>query len=242
MMNGRLASIIGPVDLTPGISVARERRATGGKAALSALKAGIAAASVLRQLRHRVLQRDVLARERIRGRVEVGDQVLEVLRVGVDRAGHRALGGDPVRQVVGLDPERVVGDDRRVLVGRQPVLDRGVVGRAALLDRGAVLLEQRLQVVRACRTAARSAPGRAGPARFPAGSGTCGRRARPAPTDVPGLTSTKKLPSRKMRGRIAKVASVCSGSPCLSIVIVTSAAWHRGWRSAYASLAARARR
>ena len=43
---------------------------------------------------------------------------------------------------------------------------------------------------------------------------------------MPGLTSTKKFPSRKIRGRIANVASLWSGSPELSIVIVTSAALH----------------
>ena len=37
----------------------------------------------------------------------------------------------------------------------------------------------------------------------------------------------KKFPSRKMRGRIRKVASVCSGRPFSSIVIVTSAAAQR---------------
>ena len=42
---------------------------------------------------------------------------------------------------------------------------------------------------------------------------------------MPGWRSTKKLPSRKIRGRIAKVASWCSGRPWLEIVIVTSAAW-----------------
>jgi hypothetical protein len=37
--------------------------------------------------------------------------------------------------------------------------------------------------------------------------------------------STKKLPSRKMRGRILKVASRWIGRPFLSIRMVTSAAW-----------------
>jgi hypothetical protein len=46
---------------------------------------------------------------------------------------------------------------------------------------------------------------------------------------VPGCTSTKKLPSRKIRGLIANVASVWSGSPLCWIVIVTSAAWHWDW-------------
>ena len=41
---------------------------------------------------------------------------------------------------------------------------------------------------------------------------------------VPGVRSTKKLPSRNRRGRIFAVASVCSGSALLSIVIVTTAA------------------
>ena len=40
----------------------------------------------------------------------------------------------------------------------------------------------------------------------------------------PGLRSTKKLPSRKMRGRILAVASSCSGSPSSSIWSTTTAA------------------
>ena len=44
-MNGRLASIAGPADVTPGISACASA-STGGNAALSALNAGIAAASV----------------------------------------------------------------------------------------------------------------------------------------------------------------------------------------------------
>jgi hypothetical protein len=45
-ISGRLASIIGPVLLTPGISAVANLR-NGGNAALSALNAGIPAASVL---------------------------------------------------------------------------------------------------------------------------------------------------------------------------------------------------
>ena len=198
VMNGRLASIIGPVLLTPGIS-ARASVRSGGNAAFSALNAGIRGRQRLRQLGDGVLERDVLARERVGRRVEVGDQVLQVLRVGVDRRGDRALRGDPVRQVVGLDPERVVGDDRRVLVGRQPVLDRAVVRRAGLLDRGAVLLQQDLQVLAGVRPAARSAPGRSAPARFPAGSGTCDRCPRPAPPACRDARRRRSCP----RGRSA---------------------------------------
>ena len=40
----------------------------------------------------------------------------------------------------------------------------------------------------------------------------------------PGRRSTKKLPSRKMRGRILAVASSCSGSPSSSIWSTTTAA------------------
>ena len=40
---------------------------------------------------------------------------------------------------------------------------------------------------------------------------------------VPGLRSMKKLPSRKMRGRIFAVASSWIGSPASLISIVTSA-------------------
>ena len=39
----------------------------------------------------------------------------------------------------------------------------------------------------------------------------------------PAVRSTKKLPSRKMRGRILAVASSCSGRPFLLISITTSA-------------------
>ena len=46
---------------------------------------------------------------------------------------------------------------------------------------------------------------------------------------VPGETSTKKLPSRNVRGRIAKVASSWIGRPWLVIVIWTWAARHAVW-------------
>ena len=46
---------------------------------------------------------------------------------------------------------------------------------------------------------------------------------------LPGEMSTKKLPSRKVRGRMAKVASSWIGSPWLVIVIWTCAAWHALW-------------
>ena len=39
---------------------------------------------------------------------------------------------------------------------------------------------------------------------------------------VPGFTSTKKLPSRKIRGRIFIVASLWIGRPVLLISIVTT--------------------
>ncbi len=45
---------------------------------------------------------------------------------------------------------------------------------------------------------------------------------------VPGLRSTKKLPSRKMRGRILAVASVWIGRPRLRISIFTTAASEPG--------------
>ncbi len=48
---------------------------------------------------------------------------------------------------------------------------------------------------------------------------------------VPGCTSTKKLPSRKIRGRIFSVASLWSGRPLSWISIVTIAAVVPGWRS-----------
>ena len=47
---------------------------------------------------------------------------------------------------------------------------------------------------------------------------------------VPGCTSTKKLPSRKMRGRIANVASLWMGRPLSSICIFTSAPGSPGRR------------
>ena len=57
----------------------------------------------------------------------------------------------------------------------------------------------------------------------------------PSPTvaavGVPGRRSTKKLPSRKIRGRIFSVASLWIGRPSGSIAIVTTAASVPGWRS-----------
>ena len=47
----------------------------------------------------------------------------------------------------------------------------------------------------------------------------------------PGCRSTKKLPSRKIRGRILAVASLCSGSPCSSIAIVTTVLSVPSWAS-----------
>jgi len=41
---------------------------------------------------------------------------------------------------------------------------------------------------------------------------------------VPGVRSTKKLPSRNRRGRIFAVASLCNGSASWEICIVTTAA------------------
>src|ERR1700741_2660922 len=46
---------------------------------------------------------------------------------------------------------------------------------------------------------------------------------------VPGETSTKKLPSRNVRGRMANVASSWIGSPWLVIVIWTWAARQGAW-------------
>ncbi len=63
------------------------------------------------------------------------------------------------------------------------------------------------------------------------------RTVSPSPSSglpgVPGLTSTKKLPSRKMRGRIAKAASLWIGRPLGSMRSVTSASSSplRRWRT-----------
>ena len=45
--------------------------------------------------------------------------------MGVDRAGDRALSGDVVAEVMGLDPERVVGDlDVYLYAGSQYWIER----------------------------------------------------------------------------------------------------------------------
>ena len=97
---------------------------------------------------------------------------------------------------------------------------------AAVVDRLAVLLQQRLQVL--ARVGLEAGQHLIELHRLDAlldRERVAARRDRGA-LGVPGLTSTKKLPSRKIRGRIANVASVWIGRPLLSIVIVTSAAWH----------------
>ena len=53
---------------------------------------------------------------------------------------------------------------------------------------------------------------------------------------VPGLRSTKKLPSRKMRGRIFSVASLWMGSALLSSSMVTTAASLDPARSTFLTL------
>ena len=196
---------------------ARANARRGGNAALSALNAGMAADSVLGSWAT-VCSSAVFSRAK--ALAVVLKSVIRFSRFcgwASTAPATCALGGDVVGEVVGLDAERVVGDDRGVLVGGQPVLDGLVVRRAAQLDRLAVLLQQRLEVLAGVGLQ----PGedlieldgldalldREGVAVGATGA-----------SGVPGETSTKKLPSRKIRGRIAKVASSWIGRPWLVIV------------------------
>ena len=203
-MKGRLASIAGPLLRHPGSSVRANRR-SGGNAALSEFKRRRRRGQRARQLGDRVLERDVLARERVGGRVEVGDQALEVLRVGVQRGRDVSPSCRCSSKDRGAGAEEIVVDDRGVLVGRQPVLDRGVVGR-----RGGCTIALPYSLSSDLEVVARVALQRAQHLvelhrhRGLAGSGRCSRRDGLGADGVPGLMSTKKLPSRKIRGRIGK--------------------------------------
>ena len=120
--------------------------------------------------------------------------------------------------------ERRVGDDRGVAVGAAPSTgSSGCSRRAPPPLRPAELVEEALQVARV------SAPAAVEDLVELDGRGGLVDRDRvavvqPAPTASPGCTSTKKLPSRKMRGRIFSVASRWIGRPLRSIRIVTTAA------------------
>jgi hypothetical protein len=101
-----------------------------------------------RQLRDRGLEASRLARERARGRVEVGDQALQPLRPPVEPPRHAAGGIQVLREVVLAQAARGLLHYRRAAIGVLPVGDRAPVAVGALgLDRTRVLAQERLQVL-----------------------------------------------------------------------------------------------
>ena len=145
--SGIEASSAASEERTPGRMSAVNAR-SGGKEALSDASAGWAARSVRGSSAIASAQVVLLAGERAGGRVEVGDQALELLGVAVQRRGRRAGVLDVAREVVLGLAERGLVDDRGVAVGALPVRDRAVEGLgAALVERLAVLVEQRLEVL-----------------------------------------------------------------------------------------------
>ena len=116
--------------------VEREQRRAGG-------------AQRVAQRGHGALERHVLAGERAGGHVEVGHEALQgVLVLHQRREGLLLAAQHPPQVTRGLLAERGVVDQRRVLVGRLPVLDRVVEALGALaLEALRVLLEEDLQVL-----------------------------------------------------------------------------------------------
>ena len=170
-------------------------------------------------------QRALAVGERARRRVEVDDERAQLDRIGVEGAGHDALVADPVAEVARLLAEQRLGDDRRELVGGGLVLQRVVerLGAARVLR----LSRPRRRPSRgrcACRTSARSSTWsnwtgvvvREAGIVAPSSSSARARASR-------ATRSTKKLPSRKIRGRIFAAAFARTGRPRSRIAIVTVA-------------------
>ena len=124
-----LASIAGPEERTAG-RAARIRPRTAGNERFRAPSAGIAALQRARQLADGGRELLLARGEGAGGRVEVGDERLELLAVAVDRLGGGAGLVDVAPEVAGLRALRRVGDDRAVAVGGLPVGDRRGCSRA----------------------------------------------------------------------------------------------------------------
>ena len=163
--------------------------------------------------------------KRARGDVEVRDEVLQRALV-LDQRGERlllALAARAGGRWFGSWPSVASLASDELQVGRLPVLDRLVEALgAAVREALRVLLQEGLQVGCACRAGARSGGRRTAPARRSGRRGSRRRSSSSPPDGEPGWRSTKKLPSRKMRGRIFSSASFWIGRPLSSISIVTS--------------------
>ena len=126
-IHGIAASSVGAVERTPG-SASREKARSVGSASFELAERRVADAQGVAQRRHRRGERRVLARERARGRVEVGDQVLQRLRVVRRARPTRAAGRAAARggRVVGCTPSSASLVSARSAVGRLEVRDRAV--------------------------------------------------------------------------------------------------------------------
>ena len=125
-----------------------DQAAEGRERGVERRQRGLRGPQRARQLGHRLLEVVLLDGEG-RGRaVEVGDEALERGGVGVQVTGHRARLLEVLGEVVLLDPQGGVVDDRAALERALPVLDRLVVAqRAASGEALPQLLEEDLQVV-----------------------------------------------------------------------------------------------
>ena len=163
-IHGSAASIVAGVSLTPGrISLANAR--VFGNEALRLTSALSACVERRAELADRGLQVVLLVGQRAQGGVEVRDEALELGGVGAERLGDPRGVGDQAGEVVLVEAQERLVDDRRVLQRARRVVDRPVqrLGGRLALDvgvlrlvlgggrlvgqRGAVAVEQPLEAV-----------------------------------------------------------------------------------------------
>ena len=141
----------------------------------------------------RLSERRVLGRERAGHPAQVRDQVAERLRVSAQAAEDPAEAADHAAQVAAVRAELRLRDLGRELVGGRRGAEQlaQALGAAVADQRVSELVEERLQVACGRRSAAWSAPRRAGRSGRSGRGRRCGRRRLRAALGLPGCRSTK---------------------------------------------------
>ena len=236
----------------PGSGRARSSR-IAGRLSLSCAEALVCGLHRRPELGDRLLQVRLLGRERRHRRVEVLDELARPAPRAAELVADPRRAADQPRQVVaaprraapsGRSPRRAAPARRGASAcsapGRPPCpavdgLVGVLLGRRLVLEGRAELLERRLQILARVRCSDVSSwsiwtgvavceTGIVSPSEIVGAEG------------VPGSMSTKKLPSRKMRGRTLSVASLWIGRPASLTSIVTTALLVPSWPSTLTTL------